>query len=107
MGRAERRRAERRDRIEERKGKILMTRQELRDIRDQCSRDAAHYDVEVLLTCFALAERRLYGFGPKRILRTLAYINELVGETLHGTATFEDFKQQLEEETGVIVRCDK
>lgn len=107
MGRAERRRAERRDRIEERKGKICMTRQDLLDIQDQCSRDAAHYDVQILLTCFALAERRLYGFGPKRLLRTLSYINEMVGETLNGNATFEDYKQQLEDETGIIVRCDR
>lgn len=49
MGRAERRRMERSDRIENRKGKLLMSKSDLKDIRAEISEN----NVQVLMTCFA------------------------------------------------------
>lgn len=106
MGRAERRRLERRNRIEDRKGKTYMSRDEINRLKEEIAATASEYNVENLMTCFALAEHRLYGFGQKRILRTLQYIDELMGPIADGTATIEDYKEELEREGNVVIRCD-
>lgn len=106
MGRAERRRMERRERIENRKGKMVMSEKELRDYRKDVEQDVLNYNVEALFTCFALAQHKLYGFGGKRISRTLNYIDELMGAVINDKATIEDYKKELENETGVIIKCD-
>lgn len=99
MGRAERRRAERNERIENRKGKLVVSRQDLKDVREAISKD----NVKVLMTCFALAEHRLYGYGQKRILRTLQCIDDMMGEIIDGTKTIDDFARELKDEAGVVV----
>ena len=106
MGRAERRQLERRNRIEDRKNKILMTRADINRIKQEISTVASEYNVENLMTCFALAEHRLYGFGQKRILRTLQYIDELMGPIAEETASVEDYKKELEKECNVVIRCE-
>lgn len=106
MGRQERRLAERRNRIENRKGKIPLSRKEIRDLKKQVSSDASAYSVEALMTCYALALRRLYGFGYKRLLRSLQAIDGLMEDVLNDVATIEDYKKILEDETGIIIRCD-
>lgn len=105
MGRVERRKAERYKRIERSKEEITMTRQELAEMRDKLSQNVLNYNVEALMTCFALAEHRLYGFGKTRILRSLQYIDDLMGEVNDGKASIEDFKRELEEETNVMIKC--
>lgn len=106
MGRAERRRTERRNRIEQKKNTPNMTYQELGAMKEKIRNDISHYNVEALMTCFALAEHRLYGFGYKRMMRSLNYIDELMGNIMNDTATMEDYKKELEEETGVIIKCE-
>lgn len=105
MGRVERRKAERYKRIERSKEEITMTRQELAEMRDKLSQNVLNYNVEALMTCFALAEHRLYGFGKTRILRSLQYIDDLMGEVNDGKTSIEDFKRELEEETNVMIKC--
>lgn len=105
MGRAERRRAERRERIDNRKGKILMTRKDIAEMKKEISEYSSNYNVEALMTCFALTGRRLHGYGQKRILRDLQYIDDLMGEIINETATIEDFKKELEDETGMVIKC--
>ena len=105
MGRTERRRAERRNRIEERKGKVLLSYSEINEIRRTASNDGSAYGVEALMTCYALALRRLYKFGRKRINRSLNYINDLMDDILEDKATIENYKQILEDETGIVIRC--
>lgn len=106
MGRAERRRAERRNRIEQKKNTPNMTYQEIGEMKDKLRSDISKYNVESLLTCFALAEHRLYGFGYKRMMRTLNCIDFLMGDINNDIATMEDYKKELEEETGVIIKCE-
>lgn len=106
MGRAERRKANRRDRIEERKNKILMSAKDIRDMKREITKEASNFNVEALMTCFALAEHRLYGYGQKRILRSLQYIDSLMGEILNGSATIEDYKKELEEKAQVKIQID-
>ena len=105
MGRAERRRAERANRIEERKGKILMSKQDLGKMQDSIRQDISNFNVEAILTCLALALHRKFKFGPKRIMRVLNYIDELMGGIVADIYTVDDYKQQLKEETGVVIKC--
>lgn len=105
MGRAERRRAERANRIEERKGKILMSKQDLGKMQDSIRQDISNFNVEAILTCLALALYRKFKFGPKRIMRVLNYIDELMGGIVDDIYTVDDYKQQLKEETGVVIKC--
>ena len=105
MGRAERRRAERANRIEERKGKILMSKQDLGKMQDSIRQDISNFNVEAILTCLALALHRKFKFGPKRIMRVLNYIDELMGGVVYDIYTVDDYKQQLKEETGVVIKC--
>ena len=82
-----------------------MSRQDIAKIKEEISKTASEYNVEALMTCFALAEHRLYGFGQKRILRTLSYIDELMGPIIEGTKTIEDYKKELEEKGNVVISC--
>ena len=105
MGRAERRRAERANRIEGRKGKILMSKQDLGKMQDSIRQDISNFNVEAILTCLALALHRKFKFGPKRIMRVLNYIDELMGGIVDDIYTVDDYKQKLKEETGVVIKC--
>lgn len=105
MGRAERRRTERRNRIQNRKGKYLLSKADINQIKQKKSDDVSAYNVEALMTCFALAERRLYGFGKKRIFRTLQYIDDLMGAVLTDEATIDDYKKELQQEARVVIKC--
>lgn len=100
MGRAERRRLERTERIENRKSKLLVTRKDLKDMRMSVSRD----NVKVLMACFALAEHRLYGYGRKRCVRTLNYVDKMMGDILDGTSSFDDYINELRDDVGVIIK---
>lgn len=57
------------------------------------------------MKCFALAEHRLYGFGQKRIMRSLQYIDDLMGAIINDEVVMEDYMKELEDETGVIIKC--
>ena len=105
MGRAERRMAERRERIDYNKHKVVMTRQEVGKLKNDLMDDISKYNVEALMTCFALTEHRLYRFGHKRILRTLQYIDDLMSAVNDGETTIEAYKRELEEEASVIIKC--
>lgn len=100
MGRAERRRSERKGRIEDRKDKLLVSKKHMSDVKQ----DITNYNVRALMTCFALAERRLYRFGQGRLLKTLQYIDELMGDVIDGKITMEDYARILEEETGIVIK---
>ena len=105
MGRAERRRAERNKRIEDRKDKILVTQKELRDLKRDTIRNTSNFDTEALMTCFALANRRLYKHGLERSLRTLQYVDELMGPILDGSKTVDDYRKELFDEIGLSISC--
>lgn len=105
MGRAERRRIERAERIENRKGKLLMTRSDLGRIKKDIEDRTAKFDTEALMTCFALAEHQLYGFGPKRIMRSLQRIDDLMEGIISGEYTIQDYVDQLEDGANVKIKC--
>lgn len=105
MGRAERRKAERRNRIEDKKGKIYLTPAEVKKMKDEISSQAANFDVEVLLTCFAQVLHDEYGFGQKRILRALNAVDTTFGKVLDGELSVKEMKQRLEDEVAVKICC--
>lgn len=107
MGRAERRRAERLNRIENSKDKVTLSRQEIRQLKEKITVDASAYGAEALMTCYALALRRLYRFGFKRINRSLKEIDRLMDDILSDRATIEDYKKELEHETGIVIKCQE
>lgn len=106
MGRAERRKRERYERIEERKGKILLSPKDLNDIKKEIASDATKFKTEWLMTCFALALNRKFGFGPTRIARALREIDNMMLDILEDKHTIDDFIQELETKTGIEVKCD-
>lgn len=105
MGRAERRRMERQARIQENKGKISLRPDEIRQIRRDAIDQVVQYDVEVLMTCFAMVLHEQYGFGYKRIFRALEGVDNLFGKVLDHELTIDDIRNQLEAEIGVVVQC--
>ena len=105
MGRAEKRKAERKNRLNEKK-KLLFSRKEIKDIQKDSRNIASTFTVETLMTCFALAEHRLYGFGKTRVLRTLKYIDDLMEDVMSGEISIDEYKEQLEKEVGVKIQCD-
>lgn len=105
MGRAERRRAERNKRIEERKGKFLMSHKELNNMKRDLSYDASGYITESLMTCFALALHHK-GIDSDDIADCIAYINSLMDAIIAEEAVMEDYKKELEDETGIIIKSE-
>ena len=102
MGRKERRFMERQNRVAERKNAMLIQRNEMREFANEVRK----VNVEDLMTCFALAERRLYGFGKKRILRTLQYIDELMGPIVSGECSIDDYKKIIQDEAHIEIVCE-
>lgn len=98
MNRAERRKAERNN-----NNKISMTIEELNSIKEHISDETSIASVDILMTCFALAEHRMHGFGKKRIKKSIDYIDELIEGIVNGESTIEDYKKELKEETDVTI----
>ncbi len=104
MGRAERRKTERIKRIEEWKNKILVTREELNKMKEDLSYRASGYSTENLMMCFALTLSRK-GYTHEDIIDNLQYINYLMDDILSGKHTMEEYSKELEDSTGIIIKC--
>ena len=104
MGRAERRRSERLTRLEERKNTIRMTQEEyyeaIRRAKNEATRDAFN----VFATCMALKDIRKNGYGKKRIIDNLHYMDNLMNDLLDGKANFADYKKEVYDK-GVVINC--
>lgn len=105
MGRAERRMRERLERLENKKNQIVIDKYELAKIKKDISDRASTFSTEALMSCFALAEHRIHKFGSGRITKTLEYVDELMGAIEDGSKTMDDYFRELEEETGIEVKC--
>jgi len=88
MGRAERRLAEKRE------------KKTNKDIK-RAVNATRNFDVDALMTCFALAEHKVHGFGRKRISKTISAVCEMMDDILTDKATIEDYKKILEEKAKV------
>ena len=104
MGRKERRIDERSKRIEARKEKILISRQELAAWKEKVSTDTSEFNVEVLMTCFALSLVHLDICDNDRILEVLEHIDFLMGRIINDESTITEYIDEMEE-AGVVVKC--
>ena len=57
------------------------------------------------MTCFALANHKLYGHGADETFQTLQYIDDLMGAVNADEKTIEEYKLELEKEINVVIKC--
>lgn len=101
MNRAMKRKQYRESRIQENKENPVLRQKDISSIKEEVSKE----NVNNILTCVALAEHRLYGFGQTRVLRTLQYIDKvLMQDILDDKATIHDYKRALSDEIGVYIK---
>ena len=104
MGRAERRKREREDRIYENRQAIKMTKEEYKNVQDQVAKDASIFAVEALMTCFATVLHEEYEFGFTRIGRAIGSVDEMFGKVLDGKLSISEMKEKLEKTTGISIK---
>lgn len=101
MGRAERRQAERKARIEDRKGKILLSYEELANIKEESRIQGRLEAIETITVCCALAERRAHKFGHKRVNKTVEALKDILQEVLEQNLTIKDLKAEAKEQLDI------
>lgn len=106
MGRAERRRQERVNRIEDRKGRIALRPDEIRKMKRDTVDQIAKFDVDILFTCFAQVLRTEYGWGHKRILRALSAVDEMFGRVLNEGLSVKEMQERLADEVGIRIKSE-
>lgn len=99
MGRAERRKASREERMYE--IAAMKNKKMGETIKQRAVDETRAFDIDMLMTCFALSERRLYRFGRKRISKSVNKVAELMNDILTGRATLDDYKKELESDAKV------
>lgn len=104
MNRAERRKMEKEHRADISRNTVKVDRREIKAREEKLKDDLGTYYVETLMTCLAVAEHRMHGFGKKRILKTLQCIDDIMGEINSGNSTIDDLRQELLDEVGLSVR---
>jgi hypothetical protein len=104
MNRAERRKIEKEHRADISRNTVRVDRREIKAREEKLKDDLGTYYVETLMTCLAVAEHRMHGFGKKRILKTLQCIDDMMGEINSGDLTIDDLRQELSDEVGLSVR---
>ena len=104
MGRAERRRQERQDRIFTKKGNISISPADLKKHERMIADKIARFDVELMQTCFALVLHDSYGADEDEIVDRLHDIDNLFGQILEGYITADDLVAELYEKTGLQVK---
>ena len=95
MNRSERRRLEKQNRI----------RNENRKLIDAITQDTENQRVEALMTCFALAMHKEFGFGKKRVLRALRRVDGYMGTWIKDEESLACLKQKVKDEIGIIISC--
>jgi predicted glycosyl hydrolase (DUF1957 family) len=104
MGRAERRRAEKANKKEQRKTMIHMTQEEyyeaIRQARNEATRDA----FKVFATCMAVKDIRMHKYGKKRLIDNLDYMDKLMNDLLDEKADFAKYEKEVYDK-GVIINC--
>lgn len=86
---------------------ISLSKKDIHDIERIAEQTALNFNVEALMTCFALSLNDLYGFGETRIIRTLDNIDRRMADIVNDTKTVDDFKAELKAKTGVAIITSK
>lgn len=105
MGRAEKRAKERNARLTERKDKILLSRKELGLWKASVEQRTADYNVEALMTCFAMALHQEHMYSQEEIMEIFYKIDDLMGAVINEEKTIEDYKAEMRD-AGIIVQAN-
>lgn len=110
MGREEKRKMERAARLEAKKKKpitgkntITLTLDELEEIKKQERIMTQNDMIMFFMSTLPLAEHRVHGFGKKRAIKTMKYVNVLMEGIIQGEKTIEDYRKECEEEVKIRV----
>lgn len=107
MGRSERRRAERQQRLERNK---IINKLTQNGPTNEMINDAVHIasanNVELLMTCFALSLHDEFGFKEKRISRCLNKVSEYMDKILNDETDLKELQKQLQDNTGIEIKCE-
>lgn len=101
MNKQQRRKQEKPDRATKK-----YTLEDVRESRKEAMEKTVHFTVEKLMACFAYTLRKEYGFGKKRIMKALRFIDDYAGMINNGEITLDEICKRLEDEVGAIIRCD-
>lgn len=106
MGRAERRKQERLDRLNSTTSKHDVvrkryTQEEFDKLIQQVDYQARLETVQMMMTAFALAEHRIHKFGHTRVKRTIDYVEQLMDDINHDKASFEQYREDCLKEIGI------
>lgn len=106
MGRTEKRQRERSERIADRKEKILLTPQELRQIKLDIAQQVSKFDVDALLTCFAQVLYSEFQWEYDDIIRALTAVDITFGKVLRDELSVKDMQKQLEDDLSLRIVSD-
>ena len=81
-----------------------MIQQIRKALAEDAVREANNLHWDRIYAGFALAIRRCYGFGPKRILKCLQMVNDIMMEVADGKSTWPKNMIELREDTGIVIR---
>ena len=104
MGRQQRRLKEQIERKESRKDKILITRNELGAWKSKVADDTSVYNVEVLMTCFALSLLHTGVCDVDKSMEVLGHIDFLMNRVINNECTLADYIEEMED-LGLIVKA--
>ncbi|MDR1549039.1 MAG: hypothetical protein LBT06_10690 [Hungatella sp.] len=105
MGRAERRREERLKEASNGSGRVSLSHKEIGQIKEAAETKILEYNVEALMTCFALVMYEIDGIVIDDVQMALQRIDELMGGIVSGKETVEGYKKALQDRTGLVVSC--
>jgi len=100
MGRAERLKS-----VQNGTGRVSLTHKEIGQIKEAAETKILEYNVEALMTCFALVMYEIDGIVIDDVQMALQRIDELMGAVHDGSASIEGYKKELELRTGIVVSC--
>lgn len=85
---------------------VTLNKVDLVNIKKDITDKASGYAVETLMSCFALVMARR-GQTEDQIAEDIQSINGLFDDVLDGNNTVEDYRAELEELTGIIIKVEE
>lgn len=92
------------EQMDAKKDKILVTRKQLGRWKDKIYQETSEYNVEALMTCFALANVNVFHHDEEQVMTMLQYIDSLMDAVVKGDVSIADYVKDLETK-GVKIQC--
>lgn len=104
MGRAERRKQERFDYKYEKEQLVSYNKYDIAAMKQRITEQATGFCTEALNACYALVLSR-YGMDDSQLADVVRYVNAIMEEMMQGNKTIQDVYDELEEETGIVIKA--